>query len=100
MPHDGGGGGPFETFHNRRGAAPMNAARRRSHADHVELDSLEPRQLLATGFNPDGPTIATPAEAPSSIVTADFDGDAKPDLVMAVGRDILFQKGGGGGKFG
>src|SRR4051812_2016966 len=66
----------------------------------VSIEALEPRQLLATWFNPDGPTIATPAQSPTSMVTADFDGDHKVDLVMSVGSDILFQKGGGGGKFG
>lgn len=66
----------------------------------TSMEPLEPRCLLASGFNPDGPTIATPSEAPTSIITADFDGDSKPDLVMSVGQDIIFQKGGGGGRFG
>lgn len=64
------------------------------------IESLEARCLLTSAFNPDGPTIATPSEAPTSIITADFDGDSKPDLVMSVGQDIIFQKGGGGGRFG
>lgn len=63
------------------------------------LDALESRQLLATGFNPDGPIISSPSQSPTSIVTADFDGDSKPDLVMSIGREIVFQRGRGGGKF-
>lgn len=79
--------------------------RTRTHANHasdvfVGIESLEARCLLTSAFNPDGPTIATPGDAPTSIITADFDGDSKPDLVMSVGKDIIFQKGGGGGRFG
>lgn len=73
---------------------------RRASMAHEHFESLEPRQLLASGFNPDGPVVATPSQAPTSIITADFDGDSKPDLVMSVGREIIFQKGGGGGRFG
>lgn len=73
---------------------------RRVSMAHEHFESLEPRQLLATGFNPDGPVVATPSPAPTSIITADLDGDSKPDLVMSVGREIIFQKGGGGGRFG
>lgn len=77
----------------------MHVSRRTASVQDL-FESLEARQLLATGFNPDGPVVATPDRAPTSIVTADFDGDSKPDLVMSVGREIIFQKGGGGGKFG
>ncbi len=84
----------------------MNTRRTTGHvrnfapALYAPLETLEPRQLLATWFNPDGPTVATPAQSPTSMVTADFDGDNKADLVTAVGKDIFFQKGGGGGRFG
>lgn len=77
----------------------MHVSRRTASVQDL-FESLEARQLLATGFNPDGPVVATPDRAPTSIVTADFDGDSKPDLVMSVGREIIFQKGGGGGRFG
>lgn len=68
-------------------------------AGRHDVEGLEPRRLLATMFNPDGPTIATLPQGPSSVVAADFDGDGKQDVVLAVGREIRFQKGYGGGRF-
>lgn len=63
------------------------------------LEPLEPRTLLSFALSDTGPTLLNRDDGITSSVAFDWDADGKQDLLVASGREVLFLKGDGLGRF-
>lgn len=81
------------------GKRTPNKSGRRLYPIGDPLEPLEPRTLMSFSLSDTGPTILNRDDGITSSVAFDWDADGKQDLLVASGREVLFLKGDGLGRF-